>query len=551
MAEAGVLEPEIGAPPPDLENGSDSAAAKSGEKNKAGRPSNASRFRSSQDFAQMLAELTDADWQHHMVYVWRTDPIFDNTNGGVDKKYIAKFTSAVDEESLKQTFGSGTYKVQLNKYVGPNKDQYIAHTLWTIGPDMKFPPVLPPGDWLNHPRNRAWTSWRPLIEKRWHEAVAREIQTTAPAAPSGEVEALTKLIQKLVERETGKPAQSSDNDKLTATLVNWALAQTAETRKVEREGDSPSKIVDMMGAMIKAMKELAPAPPPPVEKEKGIDPTLTLILNNLRDDLKAARDEAKTERENNRKLMEKILDQKGEQANPLAQLETLGSVILKFGELTGKVSGGPRDWKDGLVDAVSDSLPKIVDLGSAYLTQKQIADRQRAAQAAAQPARPGAPAAPTSPPALPAPAATTTAPNGATTTAAPDPAATTAAPQPEQPPQTEMDVAERTQIVYVAVLAAQALNLAMKGDQFAEHVCIKHGDQAFEDFVKHFPKEGLIERFKAVPEAWAALSEHEPRLAEFIDAFYSFAEAEDDDEPEPAPAPKKAAGKPAAKGKKK
>lgn len=550
MAEAAVLDAEITPhlPPEDAEPPVKKKFG--GKQDGAGRPSNEKlekdREHDPRTFAELQASLTDADWEKHIIYVWRRDPWYDTTNGGRDVKYIGVSSTAVTEESLKKDYGSGTYKVQLNR-----GDKPIAHVIYTIL-DEKYPPALPPGDWLDHPKNKKWQHWRPLIDARWKSRVTEIVG--APPAQGGDVEALTKLIQKLVERETGKPAASSENEKLTSTLVTWALQQTTEQRKVERETDSPSKMVDMMTGMIKAIKELTPAPPPPPApppEKKEMDPVVTLILTGLRDDLKAAREEAKAERETSRKLMEKILDAKAEQVSPLAQIETLGNVIMKFGEITGKVSG-PRDWKDGIVDAVSEVLPKAVDLGQAYLTQKALTDRQKlTAAAAANANRPGAPATP-APAALPP--ATTTAPPAAT--AAPSTTTTeAAAPAPDQPPQQEMDVTERTQIMYMASQAAQALNLGLKGDQFAEQICVLHGDQAFEDFVAHFQKDALVDKVKAVPEAWNMLAPHEARLAQFIEAFYSFAESDDepDDEPAPAPAPAKkpAAGKPAAKGKKK
>jgi hypothetical protein len=531
MAEAAVLDRET---PPEFPPEESTKPAK----DKGGRPTNEKlekdREKDPRGFAELVNSLTEADWEKHIIYLWRMDPWYDNTNGGRDVKYIGVYSQPVTEESLKQEYGSGSYRVQLNK-----GDKPVAHVKYTIM-DEKYPPALPPGDWLDHPRNKKWTPFRALITARWNSKVAEQTKA-APAGSSSDasVDALTKLIAKLIEDRTGKAPASGEADKLTGVLVTWALNQTGEQRKAEREADSPDKLT----ALIKSIRELFPQPAP-VEKG-GIDPVLQLVLNGLRDDLKAARDEAKQERDRSAKLLERILDSKDEKTNPLAQLETFGNIIQRFGEITGKVGGVPRDWKDVLADTVGEVLPKAVELGQVYITQRQITDRARAAQAprVTQPGAASAPPPPASatappapPPPLPSPAPAT----NPAVNAAPDPA-----------PAMEMDVNERTMIVYVAQLAAQAMNLAIKGDHFAEQICVKHGDQAYEDFVSGIPKETLIEKVKAIPEAWELLAAHEARLPQFIEDFYSFSQ-EADDEPEPEPAkPAKAAKAAPVKGKKK
>lgn len=526
MAEAAVLG-ELDAPPPFGEPREPGEPRKN--KPGAGRPEGSTkeavekeREQDPRSFDERIKALTDAEWEKHIVYIWRTDPWYDNTNGGQDKKYIGRSTQPVTEETLKQEYGSGCYKVQLNRYTSPRNDKPIAFTRYEVL-DIKYPPALPPGDWLNHPKNKKWQTWKPLIEQRWAEEIARQTKTPAAVASSdaAALGELTKLIAKLIEEKTGRPAQSSEAEKLTGTLVTWALAQTADSRKAEREENSPSKLAEL----VKAVKELVQ----PGEAKGSIDPVLQMVLTGLRDDLKAARDDAKSEREANRILLNKIMDSKKEEANPLGQLDTFTNIFTRMTELANR--GGPRDWKDVVAEAASEVLPKALDLTQGYLTQKALNERMVAGR---QPAPAPRTAAATAAPA-PNPPAPASAP-AATPAAAPQ---STAAPDPNP---VVMDVNERSQLINIALLAAQALNLTLKGDEFAEKICDRYGGVAYDDFVAAFDRTQLLDKLKAVPEAWQLLAEHEPRLPDFIASFYAFAdELPDDEEPPPAPKPKPAA----------
>jgi hypothetical protein len=537
MAEAAVLDREIEPAPPFP----DATETPGPRKNKPGpgRPEGSTkeatekeRVLDSRSFDELIKSLTDADWEKHIVYVWRTDPWYDNTNGGIDKKYISRSVQPVTEQTLLEEHGSGSYKVQLNRYTSPKNDKPIAFARYDVL-NMKYPPALPPGDWLNHPKNKKWVPWKPLIEQRWADEVARQTKTSSAVASSdaAAVGELSKLVMKLIEQKTGQPAAASEADKVTSTLVTWALTQTADTRKAERDENSPSKLAEL----IKAVKELIA---PPVEA-KGIDPVLSQVLTGLREDLKSARDDAAKERDRSSKLLERLLDTKKEDSNPLGQLDT---ILTVFDKVSGVASrGGPRDWKEVVADAVGEVAPKLVELGQAYVTQKAITDRTRPVAPRPQAPTPGASAAASPPP------APTTQPTASQPATAAQPATASASTAAAPDPLTvEMDINERTQLVHISILMSQALNLALKGDEFAEKICDRFGGLAYDDFVAAFDRALLLDKLKAVPEAWQLLTEHEARLPEFIAAFYHFADDPDDEPAKPEPAPAPAAKKPAA-----
>jgi hypothetical protein len=535
MAEVTVLDPNE---PPDTPEAEPAPA----QKNRGGRPPGRAQATTRWQrettpeeragFFEHTSGLSEVDWENHLLYVYMWSPIVDLTRGGVEKKNRRVYTRHKSEEDIKRDLGSGTYELRLNR-IDPLTRRERTDRRIVIGIlDYDFPPSIPPGQWLDDPRNADWLWAKPMLEKKYGKPEHER-------APANGQPTFLEMMDFMDRRETrhrqareGEPKEASIDKVIDAVSKAQQVALTSMAPKHE------FNIVDV----IKLIKDS--------EKPTGIDPVLSQVLTGLREDLKAAREEAKAEREANRKLLDRIIDGKKEDSNPLSQLDTYTNIFTRMTELAGR--GGPRDWKDVIADTVGDVLPKAVELGQFYVTQKQITDRMRPPQ---RPPAPGAPAAASPPPAtamppaaVPSPAANPAAPPASTAAAAPDPTAGTAG--------LEMDINERTQLVNIAILAAQALNLTLKGDEFAEKICDRYGGVAYDDFVAAFDRTQLLAKLKTVPEAWQLLAEHEPRLPEFIEAFYHFADPEQEEpQPEPAqPEPAKPAAKakkPAAKGKKK
>ena len=513
MAEAAVMDPQTGtfeaSPPP---------SSPPPGKPKAGRPAGYKPFdneQTSEDFFVMLNAIPEADWPKSLVYVWRRDPFTDNTNGGREPKYIDVINRAVTERNIKEEHGSGVYKLQLN-----TSDKYVTHTILSIE-DINYPPHIPPGDWFNNPRNKKWQPWKPIVEKWWKEKLA---SISAPVPMSNDNAALgelSRLVSQLAN-QNGK----SDGDALSKTLVAWALQQTADQKKAERDSDSPGKIAEL----IRAVKELMPAPAAPVEKKD--DPMLGFLLAQLT-----------RVQESNDKLIQMMLVQKNDTANPLSQVETMAKLITT---VSGIVQ--PAAPKEPWVETIEHLGPGVISALDKFATgmvmtrnaprppQQPQGPRPFPQQAQFNPAQ----VVTVQPVAQSQPAGNEPPPPEV-------PAVATAAPG-----EPDMDTAQRSMIWQIAILAANALNLRMDGDQFADQICFAHGEAIYQQFITSVPKESLLGRFKAVPEAWQVLSPYEQVLPTFIDSFYAFATEADEDETKPiSPEPVTVTVKTAKKTKKK
>lgn len=474
-------------------------------RNPAGRPKGYKPFNNEvtpEDFFVTLNAIDDADWPKSLVYVWRRDPFTDSTNGGREPKYIDVINRAVTERNIKEEQGSGTYKLQLN-----TNDKYVAHTILTIE-DINFPPHVPPGDWFTNPRNKKWAQWKPLVEKWWKEKLAAVAGPAPQVAQDGAaLHELTRLVSQLANNN----GKSAEGDKLSAVLIQWALQQTADERKSEREADSPGKLAEM----IRAMKELAPpaAAPAPVQDNT----MMTFVLSQLT-----------RLQESNDKLMGLLLSQKANEnkpADPLAQVETMAKLIATVSGIVQPTA--PKEWYQDLAETLG---PKVVDLTSQIVTMNAMNARRPPAPVQHNPPQAHAPvqAQPPAPasqqvidlPQQPAPLPATNAPG-----------------------EPEMDTMQRSMLINVAQLAAQALNLSLTGDQFAEQILYKFGQMVYDQFITNVPQDQLLPLVKSIPEAWQALAPFEAQLPEFIESFYSLPEQEDEDEPksisQPEPPPVK------------
>lgn len=504
MAEAAAMTHEMPAFPPDASAFPMSETAP-GTRTKPGpKPGfKSNNEMTPEDFFLMLRDIDDADWPKSLVYVWRRDPFTDNTNGGREPKYIDVINRAVSESNIKEEHGSGTYKLQLN-----TNDKYVGHTILTVE-DSKFPPHVPPGDWFNHPRNKKWLTWKPLVEKWWKDKINDATGTSvAPTGDSTAIQELTRLVAHMANNP-----KSSEAEGLTKVLITWALQQTADERKAERDADSPGKLAEL----IRAMREFAPTP-------AAQDNTmLTFLLAEL-----------KSSREQQTLLMTKLFEIKSEQTkqpDPLSQVKTMAELItLVSGIVQPPLAKEP--WQD-VVETLGPEVLKTVNTvaGAFAMGGRPNPPRPQPHVVTVQPQ----PVSQT--PVQPQPVQSQTVPP------VPEPV-----PAPIPEPADTMDTGMRSMIYQVAVLATNALNLGMLGEQFADQVCYKFGQAVYDQFIAAVPKETLLDRFKSVPEAWQLLQPFEAQLPSFIESFYAFATEEPEEEPknisEPEPVkPRKGAKK--------
>jgi hypothetical protein len=477
---------------PGLADPSPRPPAPAPQKTRLGRPPEEEKEIPTKEFFSTLAGLNDTQWQQHIVYIWRLDPFFDNTNGGRDPKYIAIETRAITEENLKEEHGSGSYKLWLN-----NGNKRVAVATVSIS-DPDYPPHMPPGDWTNHPRNKKWQSWKPLIDKWWTQKVKDSTGMTAQPVTTGVPEYMVQFMNEVRSELARRPDMSGGaKDQLMGSIVTIlpALLQQQNT------ANDPAKMIE---ALSKAKEMIAPAAP--VQDNT----MMAFVLSQLT-----------RLQESNDKLMGLLLSQKATEnkmPDPLAQVETMTKIITAVSGIVQPAA--PKEWYQDLAETLG---PKVVDLTSQIVTMNAMNNR-RPNPSQQQPVQQRPPQLVQQPQPIPPQANYPVPPQ--------------AAPEvPAQPPQDqsqggpEMDTMQRSMLINVAQLAGQALNLSLAGDQFAEQICYKFGQIVYDQFCSSISKEQLIPAFKAIPEAWQFVAPFEADLPNFIDSFYAFPESEEEDDP--------------------
>lgn len=535
MAQA-VLETETIDQMPPVEPGEAEHANEKPDKRKGGRPitphsANADELKDEDGFFSFLASLKPEDWEKYTVFGWRTDPWFDNTNAGRDPKYIFKETRAVDQQSIKEAYGSGSYRLDLNR-AGVKNDRTVAR-IYTSILDEKYPPALPPGDWLDHPKNKKWLSWRPLIEHRWEEITGRGKQKNGNSL---DIETMLKLAN-------SRP--SSSGDQLSAALVG-ILPKLLEQQS---QSNDPARAIDV----IEKAKALVT---PPQQSDSGVMTLLTtllpLLLKREQDPMLAMLITQLTEaQKQNSVLIGKMFDMKLEerkQPDTLSQVKQMAEVLTTVASVI--PSGEPASpW----LQLAQETVPKALDMVGQFTAMRRApapVPRQPAAPApqpvqinTGQPPPPGQSVHPVPPQPIqmtPQPEATVNA---------------EVSPQIESNGAPAMDIMMRTYLAMISQQAAAALSLAMPGHEFADRLCERIGGQTYDEFIEANPDQAkLIDMIRSIPEAWQLLAPYEQVLPKFIAQFYEYSEPSevtDDTSDTTAPDQEPVSRKPRKKGAKK
>lgn len=302
---------------------------------KAGRP-----VKGGVDFFRRLGELPAQQWQDGklIIYVYRLQPFTDRHAGGQKSTFILKYTSPIDEETILLDHGSGKYRFMLLQAVeGTNKMK----TLDTKELDIlhpKFPPKVPPGEWVDDPRNKKWAWGAP--------------KDAAAAAPAGGEIALVREVLQQIRDNTPAVQQNSAE----------GMAKLLEAMKPD-----PNAFV----TTLTKMKELSGG--------GESSAVMTLVLGQLT----AVRDELKEERAANRALLEKLIEIKtappAEQPkapDPIEQLTTMFGVFQKARETFGAETetaaraarGHMTGWQEFFAPAVEAISQAVAPAVSAMLT---------------------------------------------------------------------------------------------------------------------------------------------------------------------------------------
>jgi hypothetical protein len=431
-----------------------------------------------QAFMEKTSGYSSEDWERTIIYVYQWAPSVDLTRNGQDKKYRKIYTRHMSEEDIKRDLGSGTYELKLNQIPPSGRGEKTIDRLVISIMDYDFPPNIPPGPWLDDPKNSDWLWAKPLLEAKYNR---KPLSDTSGGSPTWD-----QIIRFV--REERRPDQQGPRaqDQLMASVITILPSLLQQSNSA----NDPTKVIEALSRA----KDMITAPPPPAQDNTLI----TFVMAQLTELQKQ-----------NAELIKVMLNQKAEAvkpADPLQQVNTMAELIKL---VSGIVQ--PSSPKEPWVEVVENLGPQVVTaaekLATAFAVRSQMNPRP-------QPPRPPQPQ------------------PQQVINVQPEPIPQQQQPQQQAQPeqaQPEMDTNQLSMLMNIAAEIAQAMNLCLTGEQYADQFLFKHG-QALYDTIISQPKDQVLMVLKTVPQSWQMLQPFEPVLPSFIDSFYAYAELPEEEE---------------------
>jgi hypothetical protein len=269
------------------------------------------------DFWMTLANFTSDQWQQHIAYLYRTGPVIDRKSNGRPVN-LCKYSTAFDREDIMKEHGSGGYRIDLCR-LDPisGKSFRIAQERFTII-NPKYPPNVPPGDWVEDKANDIWKWAAPKVDG----------QAVAGYPPGFNMERMYDKAFEFAEKLAPKPTDNTGNNELLIKLIDVATARH----------DTP-----------------APPPPPPPDTT-AMDRMFKMqdeMLKDMREELRELR---KTQSTPQKSLIEQFVEIK-------PQLQDL---LKMFGEKSSKT-----DLWLGLAEKGIEQIPDLIELGRDFIKKPE------------------------------------------------------------------------------------------------------------------------------------------------------------------------------------
>jgi hypothetical protein len=153
--------------------------------------------------------------------------------------YIGTHRSAVDEEFVKSTYGSGRYALRLNDSKGTIDSMSLEIQ------DLSRPPKLSPDELVDCPENaKYYKLWPTEAKQKGADGV------NANDSAVKELAGVLKMVPE--KKEAGK--DDDEAKKALSSLIDWALKQ----KEKEREQNSPTAFAEI----VREIKGILPSPAP-------------------------------------------------------------------------------------------------------------------------------------------------------------------------------------------------------------------------------------------------------------------------------------------------
>ena len=238
-------------------------------------------------FWDTISPISPEEWrQGYSLYLYRCEPITDKRITGKEI-FIKKIFQCTDPQLIMEEEGSGKYLAILN-YMDPATRQGKAvYSHYFEIMNLKYPPQVPLGEWVDDPRNKKWAWAKPLLEA---EQKRRLLEAQGGAPGTASIDQATQMFQAAVAAvKTLRPDQSPEEQHSLAGQVIASMEKNAD-RMVEMisSASNPSQFLGL------------------VDKILGMNKSDGGVLQLVTSQLDSLRMELTEERRFNRDLLTKI-----------------------------------------------------------------------------------------------------------------------------------------------------------------------------------------------------------------------------------------------------
>ncbi len=302
-------------------------------------------------------------WEGTRVYVYRWEPFHDRKVGGKQSVSVKRYEGPFDEQDMLEDpgLGSGVYELVVNRTDPATRMRKVIDSGVVKLLNMKYPPRIPKGEWVDDERNKDWEWARNMCDKT-------EAPGAVPIVPT--VDPLVEILRDTIKNQNTQLLE-----------LQKEMRQTAA-----KEDPSMKGILAILAPFIPAIVQkltaapLPPPPPPPPPPESPLEKLAMAMLT-------------------------KQLETKGD---PAAELERTLDLQDKIEARVGGRNGG-RSRKTGWQEVISECTPpvaealkpvfQIIAMGMAQAAQKgQQQAQQQQPGPQQQPQQPTPPAIQQAPP---------------------------------------------------------------------------------------------------------------------------------------------------------
>jgi hypothetical protein len=226
---------------------------------------------------------------------------------------LGAYSTAFTRDDIMNEHGSGVYRIDLNQTdPASSRSRRVAREVFTII-NPKYPPIVPPGDWVDDKVNDMW---------KWGAPAGVSNAGIAAGYPPG------FNIENVMERQE------------KGLKMGLEMAKALTPPPVPAKDDSA--LITLLTELIKNNK--------PEPKD---DKAMSLVIELLRADLKEAREEMREMRKN--------AVAPAPANNILQQVKELRPMITEFAEIFAEKSGN-MPWWQGPLEKLVESIPDVIDL---------------------------------------------------------------------------------------------------------------------------------------------------------------------------------------------